>query len=130
MRVVPANDDDSTGKGKGLRARGTRLTGVFLVGVCLGLIVSEKVYLVTQEADLPEGAVAALRSRKLELAGSVGVRFSGEPRNQLEGLLQRVAPQGEVMIAISNYDLIPGGELVMWLEVSSVVQTNMACPAA
>lgn len=114
-------EDDSTGKRKvgALRHRSALLTAALLVGVCLGVIVSEKVYLITQEAELPEGAVAAVRSRKLEVAASGGAAtlaaasggVSGgpdgiprsadpQPRNELEALLRRVAPQGEVMIAI------------------------------
>ncbi|KAI3438461.1 hypothetical protein D9Q98_000890 [Chlorella vulgaris] len=104
-----------------VRARSAMLTGALLVGVCLGVLVSEKLYLVTQEADLPEGAIAAVRSRKLEVSsgsGGSGVmpRFTGKPRSELEGILQRVAPKGEVLIAISNFDLIGDGELLMWLE--------------
>ncbi|KAL4859773.1 Arabinosyltransferase RRA3 [Chlorella vulgaris] len=120
MRVA---DDDSTGKHKHtvVRARSAMLTGALLVGVCLGVLVSEKLYLVTQEADLPEGAIAAVRSRKLEVSsggGGSGVmpRFTGKPRSELEGILQRVAPKGEVMIVISNINLINEQSLVMWLE--------------
>lgn len=130
-------EDDSTGKRKvgALRHRSALLTAALLVGVCLGVIVSEKVYLITQEAELPEGAVAAVRSRKLEVAASGGAAtlaaasggVSGgpdgiprsadpQPRNELEALLRRVAPQGEVMIAISNMNLIHEQSLVMWLE--------------
>jgi len=51
-------------------------------------------------------------------AAALGARrSSGKPRNALEEILQRVAPQGEVMIAISNYNLVLESSLVMWLEV-------------
>jgi hypothetical protein len=119
-------DDDSTGKHKvsNVRARSAMLTAALLVGMCLGIIVSEKVYLATQEADLPAGAVAAVRSRKLEVhasgSGSGVRRSSGQPRNELEEILQRVAPSGEVMIAISNINLIHEHSLEMWLEVGDV----------
>lgn len=109
-------EDDSTGKRKvpNLRHRSAVLSAALLVGMCLGVIVSEKLYLLTQESDLPEGAVAAVRSRKLEVAGGGGggasltasggvsggwdgiPRSSGKPSNELEGILRRVAPQGEV----------------------------------
>ena len=44
------------------------------------------------------------------------------PRSELETILRRVAPaapgrEPEVMIAISNYNLILGGQLNTWLEV-------------
>lgn len=114
-------EDDSTGKRKvgALRHRSALLTGALLVGMCLGVLVSEKLYLVTQEAELPEDALAAVRSRKLEVAGGGGAAVlavadggvsggpdgiprsgAAKPRNELEALLRRVAPQGEVMIAI------------------------------
>ena len=114
--------DDASGKRKvpNVQARSAMLTGALIVGMCLGVIVSEKLYLITQEADLPEGAVAAVRSRKLEVQASAGTavrRSTGKPRSELEEILQRVAPQGEVMIAISNMNLIHEQSLVMWLEV-------------
>ena len=138
-------DDDSSGKRKvsNVRARSAMLTGALLIGVCLGVIVSEKVYLITQEADLPASAVAAARSRKLEvsrqatavggsaaavagagascLGGNDSVQRSsgGEPGNKLEEILRKTAPQGEVMIAISNMNLIHEQSLVMWLDVSA-----------
>lgn len=40
-----------------------------------------------------------------------------KPVSELERLLQRIAPDKEVMIGISNYRLVEGGELVSFLEV-------------
>lgn len=40
-----------------------------------------------------------------------------KPSSPLEELLMRVAPQKEVMIGISNYNLILSGQLVSFLEV-------------
>lgn len=117
QHVVETNDDDdSSGKRKmgSLRHRSALLTGALLVGMCLGVIVSEKLYLITQENDLPEGAVRAALSRKLEVAagsaaiaavadGGVSGGWDGiqrstakQPKNDLEALLRRIAPQGEV----------------------------------
>jgi hypothetical protein len=45
-------------------------------------------------------------------------QVSNKPRSELEEILQRVAPDKEVMIGISNYNLIPAGELVSFLDVS------------
>ena len=125
--MVITDLDDASGKRKvpNVQARSALLTGALLVGMCLGVIVSEKLYLIAQEADMPEGAVAAVRSRKLEVSGgsTPAVRRStGKPRNELEEILQRVAPQGEVMIAISNYDLVEDRELLMWLEVGGTAE--------
>lgn len=127
-------DDDSSGKRKvpALKHRSALLSAALLVGLCLGVILSEKLYLFTQEGDTPEGALAAARSRKLELAAAsaallaAGPGVSGgweaiprslaQPRSKLEALLRRVAPQGEVMIAISNMNLWHEQSLQMWYE--------------
>lgn len=130
------DDDDSTGKHKvsDVRSRSAVLSAVLIVGVCLGVLTSEKLYLLAQESDMPEGAVAAARTRKLEVSskalaggqalaaggGAGGMRrMGGKPRNQLEELLRKVAPSGEVMIAISNINLIHESSLTMWLEVGA-----------
>jgi hypothetical protein len=42
---------------------------------------------------------------------------TGKPKNELHRVLQRVAPQGEVMVVISNMNLIHQKSLVYWLEV-------------
>lgn len=39
------------------------------------------------------------------------------PRSELEALLQRIAPDKEVMIGISNYNLVDAGEMPAFLEV-------------
>ena len=130
MRITGL-DDDSTGKHKlgGVKARSAVLSATLLVGVCLGVMVSEKIYLLSQEAEVSSEALAAVRSRKLELNGGGGSaqpaalaasgarRASGKPRNKLEEVLRRVAPQGEVMIAISNMNLVHEQSLTQWLEV-------------
>ena len=51
------------------------------------------------------------------LLGQVG----NKPRSELEEILQRIAPDKEVMIGISNYNLIPAGELVSFLDVRRVL---------
>ncbi len=96
------------------------LTAALVVGICLGTIAAERLYLASQERQHP-GAVA--RSRKALQTGGEGTvlaagRSHGKPRNELERLLQRVAPQGEVLIAISNSNLLHG-ELQMWIDVST-----------
>lgn len=53
------------------------------------------------------------------------VQVNPKPRSELEALLQKVAPNKEVMIGISNYNLIPAGELVSFLDVS--VQPFTVC---
>lgn len=134
--------DDSTGKAKASDARGRSavLSAVFILGICLGVVVSERLYLATQEDDTPASELQRLRSRKLELAsagrgavqtkgGGSGGLFAannGKPRNELEALLRKVAPAGEVMIVISNMNLIHERSLVMWLEVRNGARRRRA----
>lgn len=141
LTMQPDAPDDSQGKHKltDVRSRSAVLTAALVLGICLGVVASEKLYLRSQEQQHPGAVAAALRSRKLQTGGESGVgsavaltlntgasggdgrggdipRNMGEPRNELERVLQRVAPQGEVLIAISNSNLLHG-ELQMWIEV-------------
>lgn len=47
-----------------------------------------------------------------------------KPRSGLEEALMSVAPDKEVMIAISNYNLILGGQLTTWLETVKQAQVT------
>lgn len=133
-----AKFDDSTGKQKAVDARGrtASLSLVLILGICLGIVVSEKLYLRNEEAKVTSAALTSLRSQKLEVGGSrrvvatdqKDVHAGGssdasplftrgtEPRNDLERLLQKVAPDGEVMIVISNMNLIREDSLRLWLD--------------
>ena len=121
-------DDDASQhkytKTSNVKARSAALTGALLVGLLLGVMASEKLYLIAQETDAPGGGpVAGVRSRKLEVgaaatavAGSMR-RTGGKPRNKLEEILRQVAPSGEVMIVISDMNLIHEDSLKLWLQV-------------
>lgn len=144
-----ASYDDSSGKQKANeRARSSAaLSTVLILGICLGFVVSEQLYLKHEEAKTTPAALASLRSRKLELgaahqsntladtaattaAATISSLSSSalaateeslfikgrKPRNELEKILQRIAPDGEVMIAISNMNLIRSESLVLWLQ--------------
>jgi arabinosyltransferase len=128
--------DDSSGKQKANdRAKSSAaLSTVLILGICLGFVVSEKLYLKHEEAKTTPDALASLRSRKLELGAAQQQQKSlssatavamndpslfvkgRTPRNELEKSLQRIAPDGEVMIAISNMNLIRSESLVLWLQ--------------
>ena len=132
-----AKFDDSTGKQKAHDARGrtASMSLVLILGICLGVVVSEKLYLRNEENKTTAAALESLRSQKLEMGGSRSISTEGvatdmssarraidgsnssssgsslfvkgrKPRNELEGILQKVAPNGEVMIVISNMNLI------------------------
>lgn len=137
MRVARDDDESKYAKASSVQARSAALTAALLVGLCLGIIASERLYLASQEAEVDPAALAAVRSRKLEVGGGAAVaagggdaglrRTGGKPRNELEALLREVAPGGEVMIAISNMNLIHEQTLVMWLEVRSCCLGWKAC---
>lgn len=122
--------EDSTGKSKPVdaRSRSAVLSAVFILGVCLGVIASERLYLNTQDRVSRIEPVASVRSRKLEMAVAVDPAvhrpadaivpsLGGAPQNELEALLRELAPGGEVMIVISNITPLTEGTLRMWLEV-------------
>ncbi|GAB4823934.1 hypothetical protein N2152v2_010980 [Parachlorella kessleri] len=97
-------NDDSSGKHKpsDARSRSAMLTAALVVGICMGVIAAEGLYLISQERQHPE-AVLRSKARKalqtsgdsISLSGATAKRSTGKPRNELEALLQRVAPQGE-----------------------------------
>lgn len=78
------------------------LCAVLLTGVCIGFVAAQHFYMHHQrwEEQVP--------MKQLQQSA---------PRSELEGILQRIAPDREVMIAISNYNLILEGMLTTWLEV-------------
>ena len=67
-----AKFDDSTGKQKAHDARGrtASMSLVLILGICLGVVVSEKVYLRNEEIKSTPAALESLRSQKLEIGGS------------------------------------------------------------
>lgn len=97
--------DDPSGKHHKLSQQHSRkqiLYAVLLTGVCTGFVAAQQLYMHHQrwEEQVP--------TRQLQQSA---------PRSELEGILQRIAPDREVMIAISNYNLIREGMLTTWLEV-------------
>ncbi len=98
--------DDPSGKHHKSAQQQSRkqvLYGVLVAGICLGFVASQHLY--TQHQRQLDNQVPR---RQL---------VQKQPRSELESILQRVAPQREVMIAISNYNLIREGMLTTWLEV-------------
>ena len=75
----------------------------------------------------------SLRNNKLELAENTSIeekdayvfaRDRAVPRNELEKLLQEIAPDGEVMIVISNMNLIHSESLKMWIECAQLLPSK------
>ena len=103
--------DDTNGKLKGSHHadRSRWWYGVLLSGFCIGFIASQLLYMQSHQHRTPSE-----HKHRRQLQHSV-------PASELEQILQRVAPQREVLIAISNYNLIQQGMLTTWLEVGAVV---------
>lgn len=89
------------------------LYAVLLTSVCIGFVAAQHLYVHHQrwQEQVPV--------RQLQ---------QSVPRSELEGILQRIAPDREVMIAISNYNLIMEGMLTTWLEVLLSVLTPLQPP--
>ncbi|KAG7675171.1 hypothetical protein Ndes2526B_g08029 [Nannochloris sp. 'desiccata'] len=140
------SNDDSSGKQKANeRAKSSAaLSTVLILGTCVGFVVAEKLYLKHEEAKTTPAQLASLRSRKLELGAaqqhdslaSLATTASSsttepslfikgrQPRSNLEKILQRIAPDGEIMIAISNMNLIRSESLVLWLQGARRIQST------
>jgi hypothetical protein len=106
--------EDSTGKrraGTDARSRSAAASLAFILGLCLGVVISERLYVIRQEARAPPGA---LLSR----------RFGAGSTATLEALLRRVAPQKEVMIVISNMNLMDEGSLRLWLDCAARIPSQ------
>ncbi|KXZ46748.1 hypothetical protein GPECTOR_41g713 [Gonium pectorale] len=102
--------DDSTGKSKITEAktRYTVLATFFAIGVCLGVIISERVY-VQKRALLPQPR--QLVSQMANAMHHVGHHAPAAPRNELEAYLMKIAPQKELLLAVANKNTMWDGML-------------------
>lgn len=115
---------DSQGKLRGDSTRRLPFSAAaFVVGLCAGLIVAQLGY-VAWHAGSSSSSSGSLRTRSLAAVNSNSVSSSAAVSNSsissspLAQILQKVAPGKEVLVAISNFRLVEGGMLIMWLEVS------------
>eukprot|EP00882_Tetradesmus_deserticola_P003523 GHRQ01003728.1.p1 GENE.GHRQ01003728.1~~GHRQ01003728.1.p1 ORF type:complete len:383 (+),score=149.29 GHRQ01003728.1:325-1473(+) len=128
--------DDSTGKGKtfSMRERNQVLFALFTVGVCAGVIISERLYISSNREDILRGtalpnkprsarsagtAAASARSAQ-QLAGNTGAAAVVYPKDAqmqaLEQYLLRVAPSREVLVGVSNINPLREGMLETFLK--------------
>ena len=110
----PAFSDDPSGKHHKSSQQHSRrqvLYGVLFAGVCLGFMGSQQLYMRHQKQLDRQAPRRQLQQQP--------------PRSELERILQQIAPEREVMIAISNYNLILEGMLTTWLEVR--LMSALAC---
>jgi len=139
--------DDSTGKRKvfGMRERNDMLVALFVVGLCLGIIISERLYISSNKEDILHGT--ALPNKPKSMKQQQQVRFSrsdlasssaaspaaaAEPivvypktqqMKELEAYLLKVAPDKEVLIGVSNVNPLREGMLDTFL--SGVKQASI-----
>jgi len=95
----------------------TRVLAVAL-GACLGFLLMTKLYIYnTERSAVSSDSGGWHQHLAKEGTSNRKVLRTGTPKNDLHRVLQRVAPQGEIMIVISNMNLIHQKSLVYWLEV-------------
>ncbi|GBF91185.1 glycosyltransferase [Raphidocelis subcapitata] len=149
MGLIGGDDDDDGGSGKGKalgsRQRSGALTTAFLLGVCLGVVVAERLYLASNRADIlaaaaaaatgpaaasaaaagaaapapsrrDAGAAAAARAARAGEAAAVAASVAKDPElRALRAYLDKIAPEGEVLIGVSNKNPMLEGMLDTWL---------------
>jgi hypothetical protein len=136
MRILD-DEDDGSGKGKGLDLRSGRhlaLTVAFVLGACIGVVAAERVYLATNRADILAGVSTMGGAAGVVAAASAAAPVGGPPRGAapaalsaqelagnpelkaLQAYLEQVAPEGEVLIGVSNKNPMLEGMLDTWLE--------------
>ncbi|KAK9824345.1 hypothetical protein WJX72_009577 [[Myrmecia] bisecta] len=116
---LPGAEDAEDPQGKhrpeDSRSRTALLYSALFVGACLGFLTSQTMYLRVQRAHYQPPRGQSGIGMGTSAAAATGEQ-SGKPVSELEALLTQIAPDKEVMIAISNYNLILGGQLNTWLE--------------
>ncbi|KAG2497438.1 hypothetical protein HYH03_004593 [Edaphochlamys debaryana] len=107
-------DDDSSGKGKDAKSK-TRfrvLGTLYLVGICLGVIVAERIYVLKRAViPRPRQLVSSIEQRIESAMHNIGHHHAaqGPPRNDLEAYLRRIAPQREVLACVANENIVKNG---------------------
>lgn len=137
-------DDGGSGKSKILdtRQRNHVLTAVCAVGVCIGIMASERLYIATNREDILKGVTthmgggvrgsssssstgsastaaalaAAAPSAGVSEASVAGAVASNPELKALREYLELVAPEKEVLIGVSNQNPMVEGMLDTWLE--------------
>ncbi|GFH25286.1 glycosyltransferase, partial [Haematococcus lacustris] len=112
---------DSQGKNKVTegKARNGALLAIFLVGLCIGVVVAERVY-IARGGRVPKPRFLRTHHDSLRSifpsadhasSGNTAAAESGAlpaysnslpPRNDLEELLRKIAPKKEVLVAVAN----------------------------
>lgn len=132
-------DDGGSGKSKILdfRHRNQLLTAVFALGACIGVMVAERLYIATNREDILNGVsamgsgagaaaggamgsgkgAAADGGKAAAFAASAAAAVARDPElRSLKSYLQQVAPEGEVLVGVSNKNPMLEGMLDTWLQ--------------
>lgn len=113
--------EDSTGKSKIVeaKARSKGLVTMFLISLCLGMVVAERLYISRRGGGLMAASTAAaaqlvhLGHRKVSAGSGAPGEYHGPPRNDLEELLRKIAPSKEVLVAVSNKNYLWGSPAML-----------------
>eukprot|EP00879_Flechtneria_rotunda_P018582 GHRR01019498.1.p1 GENE.GHRR01019498.1~~GHRR01019498.1.p1 ORF type:complete len:352 (+),score=74.77 GHRR01019498.1:376-1431(+) len=120
---------DSTGKGKfpsTMRDRNQVIAALFVVGMCAGIIMSERTYISYNREDIlrgtalvnkPQQQPAQLRLNQAvaPAAPSQASYIKDAQMIQLEAYLQKVAPTREALVGVSNVNPLREGMLDTFL---------------
>lgn len=103
--------DDPQGKLRTSNAhsRSTSITITLIIGMCMGFMLSQDYYLGKYGHGNAGGLSAWAHRRSAQQQLNVN--------KELQRVLKRIAPQKEVMIAISDMNSIRGRTLLTWLKV-------------
>lgn len=105
------DSEDSTGKSRYYenQTKNRALLSTFIVGLCIGVVISERVYVRTNWYAASDSGTVSKQLKTLH--GS-----SKKPRNDLEAVLLKIAPQHEVLVGVSNKNPLLEGMLDTFLE--------------
>jgi len=118
--------DDSTGKGKYAESfnKNQALSAVFMAAMCVGLIISERLYLSTNGEDILRGTALPNKAQQGRSPGVAALIAKNPRMKELEAYLQIIAPTREVMIGVSNMNPLREGMLTTFLE--GIHQANVS----
>ena len=100
--------DDPTGKlGKPSQSKLTNSLALFLIGLCVGAICGQRYYIAVGTKPI-QYITNKFRHAKDSLTSHADLvaPYTGPPRNDLETLLRKIAPDRELLVAVANKNLL------------------------
>eukprot|EP00878_Enallax_costatus_P031431 GHUV01034376.1.p1 GENE.GHUV01034376.1~~GHUV01034376.1.p1 ORF type:complete len:298 (+),score=65.46 GHUV01034376.1:1192-2085(+) len=121
--------DDSTGKAKSfsMRDRKEVLLALFIVSMCAGVIISERLYISSNREDILRGTPlpnkpnrSKKQQQRPDLPAALSEATIQYPKDaqmlELEAYLRKVAPNREVLMGVSNINPLREGMLDTFLK--------------